>query len=174
MKIDNYRKDKKNYYLNLLQTLRNNVKDLISLIEQAEQPIKEGISVFDDLKREEKRKVAERLIKEVIEEQELNEKYGSQVINSGQVLQSLTAKEKEVKDDLTSRAITLRVEQDREAELIDIIKDTIELEKMKRINTKLNFIDFPKDTLDRGIATKEILQEIKLRAESIYRAENPT
>ena len=59
-----------------------------------------------------------------------NEKYGSQLSIVDKCCKSYSPKEK-VKDDLTSRAITLRVEQDREAELIDIIKDTIELEKMK-------------------------------------------
>ena len=170
VKIDNYRKDKKKILSKPITDFENQCKELITLVETAEQPIKDGISVFDNLKRDEKRKIAEKLIQEVIEEQELNEKYGSQLSVVDKYC-NLTAKEKEVKDDLTARAMTLRVEQDREAELIDIIKDTIESENEK-INTKLSFIDFQR-YIDRGVTTKEILQEIKTRAETIFRAENP-
>jgi len=169
-KIDTYRKDKKKLLSKPIAAFEEQCKELISLVEQAEQPIKQGISVFDDMKREEKRNTALKLIQEVIAEQELNEKYGSQLTVTDKYC-NLTAKEKEVKDDLISRAITLKVEQDREAELIDIIKDAIESENEK-INTKLSFTDFQR-YIDMGIATKEILQEIKSRADTIYRAENP-
>ena len=169
-KIDTYRKDKKKLLSKPITAFEEQCKELISLVEQAEQPIKQGISVFDDMKREEKRNTALKLIQEVIAEQELNEKYGSQLTVTDKYC-NLTAKEKEVKDDLISRAITLKVEQDREAELIDIIKDAIESEN-KKINTKLSFTDFQR-YVDRGVATKEILQEIKSRADTIYRAENP-
>ena len=169
-KIDTYRKDKKKLLSKPITAFEEQCKELISLVEQAEQPIKQGISVFDDMKREEKRNTALKLIQEVIAEQELNEKYGSQLTVTDKYC-NLTAKEKEVKDDLISRAITLKVEQDREAELIDIIKDAIESENEK-INTKLTYADF-KRYVDRGVATKEILQEIKSRADTIYRAENP-
>ena len=84
---------------------------------------------------------------------------------------NLTAKSSEVKDDLTSRAMTLKVEQDREIELIEIIKDTINTENEK-INTKLKFTDFQR-YIDRGISTKEILQEIKMQSDRVFRAENP-
>ena len=40
-------------------------KELIGLVEQVERPIKEGISVFDDEKRAEKRRQAEEYIKEI-------------------------------------------------------------------------------------------------------------
>lgn len=169
-KIDTYRKDKKKILSKPIADFENQCKELISLVEKAEQPIKDGIKVFDDLKREEKRKQALELIEEVATEQELNEKYASRL----EVLDrycNLIAKSSEVKDDLTSRAMTLKVEQDREIELIEIIKDTINTENEK-INTKLKFTDFQR-YIDRGVSTKEILQEIKMQSDRVFRAENP-
>ena len=106
------------------------------------KPIKDGITIFDDKKREINRNHAIGLSIEVAEEYELNEKYAARL----QILDkysNLTAKSSEVKDDLSSQAIALKVEQDREAELVDIIKDTIDSENEK-INTKLSFTDFQK------------------------------
>ena len=54
-------------------------KDLISLIQQAEEPIKEGIKIFDDVKRDSKRLQAIELSKEVAEEYSLNEKYADRL-----------------------------------------------------------------------------------------------
>jgi len=170
VKIDAYRKDKKKILSKPITEFENQCKELINLVEQAEQPIKDGIKVFDDLKRDMKRNQALELIKEVAAEQELNEKYASRL----EVLDkycNLTAKSNEVKDDLTSRAMALKIEQDREVELIEIIKDTIDTENEK-INTKLKFTDFQR-YIDRGVSTKEILQEIKMQADRVYKAENP-
>ena len=169
-KIDIYRKDKKKELSKPIEAFENQCKELIALIEQAEKPIKDGIKVFDDVKREEKRNAAEYLIKVVIEEVGLNEKYGSQLVVQEKYC-NLTAKESEVKNDLEARAMALRVEQDREAELIEIIKDSVESEN-QRISTKLEFKDFAR-MIERGNLTKDILAEVKSRAEVIYRAEHP-
>lgn len=169
-KIDTYRKDKKKILSKPITDFENQCKELISLVEQAEAPIKEGIKVFDDEKKEMKRNQAIELSKEVAEEYELNEKYASRL----QILDkysNLTAKSNEVKDDLASQAIALKVEQDREIELIEIIKDTIDSENEK-INRKMQFEDF-KRYLDRGMTAKEVMGEIRLAANKIYEAENP-
>lgn len=169
-KIDTYRKDKKKELSAPITEFEEKCKTLIALIEKAEQPIKDGIKVFDDVKREEKRKVAERLITEVAEENGLEDKYTARL----EILDkycNLTAKESEVKLDLSQKAMVLRVEQDREKELLDIIKDTIEIEN-QRINKKMDIVDFQR-LIDRGMQTKDILAEVKSKAETIYQAENP-
>ena len=56
IKIDTYRKDKKKELSKPIAVFEDQCKDLISLIEKAEQPIKDGIKVFDD---EKKRREAE-------------------------------------------------------------------------------------------------------------------
>lgn len=59
----------------------------------------------------------------------------------------MSAKELDTKIDVQAKAYALKVEQDRELELIDIIIDSIETEN-KRINTKLKFEDFQR-AIDR-------------------------
>ena len=170
IKIDTYRKDKKKELSKPIAVFEDQCKDLISLIEKAERPIKDGIKVFDDEKRDEKRKMAIRLTAEVVADLGLNEKYGSRLDVLDKYC-NLTSKESDVRGDLEARAMALMVEQDREAELIDIIKDSIDTEN-QRINSKMSFDDFSR-LVDRGVPTKDILAEVKARAESIYRAENP-
>ncbi len=170
VKIDNYRKEKKKELSAPIALFEAQCKDLVSLIEQAERPIKEGIEVFDSQKRDLKRNHAIELAKEVATEYGLNEKYANRL----EILDkycNLTAKSNEVKEDLISKAMTLKVEQDREDELIDIIKGVIDSEN-ERINRKMQFEDF-KRYIDRGMSAKDVIAEIKLSASKIYEAENP-
>lgn len=169
-KIDRYRIDKKKELSKPITAFENQCKELISLIEKAERPIKDGIKVFDDKKRAEKREVAEKLIKEVAESLELREKYAKQLTVDEKYC-NLTAKESDVRGDLEARAMALLSEQQREDELMEIIKDCIETEN-ERIEAKLKFEDFQR-LIDRGMPTKDILAEVRARAEQIYRAENP-
>src|SRR5690606_6275767 len=67
--------------------------------------------------------------------------------------------------------LILLSEQNRELELIEIIKDSIDIEN-DRIEMKLKFEDFQR-LIDRGVPTKDILAEVKSRADSIYKAEHP-
>ena len=170
IKIDGYRKEKKKELSKPIEVFESQCKELIALIEKAEAPIKEGIRVFDDKKRAEKRATAERLIEEVSGEIGLNEKYSSMLDVSDKYC-NLTAKESDVRDDLYLRASTLKVEQDREAELLDIINDSIAAEN-QRLKSKMDITDF-KRLIALGVSTKEVLTEIKSRAQKIYDAENP-
>lgn len=169
-KIDRYRIDKKKELSKPIMAFEEQCKELIALIEKAEQPIKDGIKVFDDAKREEKRKIAENLIVVVADEVGLSEKYASQLTVNEKYC-NLTAKESDVKSDLEARALVLLSEQNRELELIEIIKDSIDIEN-ERIEMKLKFEDFQR-LIDRGVPTKDILAEVKSRANSIYKAEHP-
>lgn len=170
IKIDNYRKEKKKELSKPITFFEAQCKDLISLIEKAENPIKDGIKIFDDQKRDSKRLQAIELAKEVAGEYGLNEKYADRL----EILDkycNLTAKSSEVREDLISKAMALKVEQDREFELIEIIKDTITSENEK-INLKMKFEDFEK-YINMGMSAREVIGEIKNRAERIYAAENP-
>jgi hypothetical protein len=170
IQIDNYRKDKKKVLEQPIKAFEEQCKELIALVEMAEAPIKEGIKVFDDVKRLEKQTIAERLIIEVSESLELEPKYASQLTVSEKYC-NLTAKESEVKNDLENRAMVLRSEQDKEHELLEIIKDTIEIEN-KPINAKMGIDDFQRMILS-GVSTRDILAEVKQRALKIFEAENP-
>lgn len=170
VKIDNYRKEKKKELSKPITLFEAQCKDLISLIEQVEEPIKLGIKVFDDEKRDSKRLQAIELAKDVATEYGLNEKYADRL----EILDkycNLSVKSNEVREDLISKAMTLKVEQDRETELIEIIKDTIDSENEK-INHKMKFEDFEK-YINRGMTAREVIGEIKERASNIWFAENP-
>lgn len=169
-KIDTYRKEKKKALSEPITAFENQCKELTALIEKAEQPIKQGIKVFDDKKRDTKRIEAEEIIKDTIASDGLNEKYGAQL----DVLEkycNLTAKKGDVKTDVGQRAFALKVEQDREQELLDIIEDAIRAEN-ERLTKKLAMADFQR-LVKVGASTKDILAEIKQRANAIYEAEHP-
>lgn len=169
-KLDTYRKDKKKKLSAPITNFESQIKELVALVEEAEQPIKAGITVFDDKKKAKKKATAEKIIKEVIAEQELNEKYAAMLDVSKQYC-NLSAKEKDVKTDVEQRAFALKVEQDREEELINIVRDTLNIEN-KRLNKKLDFSDFQR-LIDKGMSARDVIVEIKSRANVIYDAEYP-
>lgn len=170
VKIDNYRKDKKKELSKPIIEFENQCKELIKLVENVEKPIKDGIKIFDNKRREEKKLIAERIIKEISAEYELNEKYAARLTIDERYC-NLSIKEIEVRNDVEARAMALKVEQNSEEELIEIIKDVIDSEN-ERINRKIKFDDFQR-YIDRGMSAKEVIAEIRLAANRIYEAENP-
>ena len=169
VKVDTYRKEKKKEIEKPIKAFEAQCKELIALIENVEKPIKEGIKVFDDQKREEKRKQALELIKEVAAANGLNEKYTAKLDVLDKYM-NLTATAKGVKEDLEIRAFALKVEQDREAERLEIIQSVLESENA-RLNTKLQLSLWQSD-IDADVPTSEIINKIKVQAAIVYEAEN--
>lgn len=167
-KIDRYRIDKKKELSKPIAEFEAQCKELIGLVEKAEEPIKEGIKVFDDKARESKRLFAQDSINKAVESQQLNDKYASQ-LNVLDKYTNLTAKHKDVLEDIEIRATELKESQNNELEMLEIIKDTIE-NANKNINAKLSLVDFQM-LIDQGVSTKEIMQEINSRADRIKEAE---
>lgn len=170
IKIDNYRKDVKKEMSKPIDEFEGKCKQLIQLVEEAEQPLKDGIKVYDDKKRDEKRQIAEGIIKAIIEEKGLSPKYAQQL----QVLDkytNLTSKASEVREDVEQRAFILLGEQKKEQEMLEIIQDTID-NANKTIKTPIHMTDFQR-LIDRGISPKDIIAEINSRAEQIRKAEMP-
>lgn len=169
VKIDTYRKEKKKELETPIKRFEAQCKELIALVDDVEKPIKEGIKVFDDKKREEKRQQALELIKEVAEAQGLNEKYTAQLTVIDKYM-NLTATKKAVKEDLETRAFALKVEQDRETERLEIIKNVLESENAK-LKTKMSISLWQRD-INANVPTSEILEKIKQQAALVYAAEN--
>ena len=169
-KIDTYRKDKKKALSAPITFFEEQCKDLIALIEKAEAPIKEGIKVFDDKKRNGKRDIAIKIITEVAESIGLLPKYAERIEVSEKYC-NLTATDLDVRCDVQARAMTLRVEQDREAELLEIINDNIE-NANKTINRKID-ISSVQWMINKAMPTKEIIQSINSLAKNIFEAEHP-
>lgn len=169
VKIDTYRKDKKKELEKPIKQFEAQCKELISLVDTVEQPIKEGIKVYDDQKREEKRQQALELIAEVAAEQGLNEKYAAQLTVIDKYT-NLTATKKAVREDLETRVFALSVEQEREAERLEVIKSVLDSEN-SRLSMKLNISMYSYD-INAGVPTNEIIKKIKAQAAAVYEAEN--
>ncbi len=169
-KIDNYRKEKKKEMSKPITAFEDQCKELMSLVADAENPIKEGIKKFDDKRREEKRQKALELIQESIKAHELNEKYASKLTVLDKYT-NLTASVKSIKEDIEQRAFYLVEEQAKEEETIQIVKTTIENEN-KNIKAQIQYEDF-KSLVENGYPIPKIIERINQMAEKIRLAENP-
>ena len=169
-KIDTYRKDKKREAEKPIKAFEEQCKTLISLVEQVEAPIKDGIKVYDDRKREEKRVAAEEIIANVAIANGLNEKYRSRLTVLDKYM-NLTAKKKDIQDDVETRAFALKVEQDREQELLNIIQMEIDSQNSRITSRKLTMNNFAY-MIDRGMETAAIINAIKESGQMIYDAEH--
>lgn len=168
-KIDGYRKEKKKELEQPIKEFESQCKTLVSLIEKAEQPIKDGIKYFDDMRREEKKATAISIIEEECEKAGLNEKYASKLTVVDKYM-NLTATVKEVREDVESRAAALKLEQDGEQERIDIIQSVISAEN-SRLRNGLKIDEFEYQ-ISNGMNTADIIKLIRERAEKIYKIEN--
>lgn len=167
--IDTYRKDKKKEIEKPIKSFEAQCKELIALVDSVEKPIKDGIKVFDDQRREEKRKKALELIAEVAAANMLNEKYTAK-LDVLDKYTNLTATEKAVREDLENRAFALMVEQNREAERLEIITSVLDGEN-SRLKTKLQLSLWQRD-IDAEVPTSVIIEKIKQQAAVVYEAEN--
>lgn len=168
--VDGKRKEIKKSLSEPINKFEDQCKELVAMIERVEKPIKDGIKVFDDLRRDEKRKAALEIIKEETEIAELNEKYTNMCEVKERYL-NLTATMKEVRDDVAAQCLALKAQQTAEEDKIAIIQSTIDRENEK-IKQKLSIADF-NYSITSGRPVADILGEIARRAEKIYAAENP-
>lgn len=169
-KIDSYRKEKKKELSEPITIFENQCKELISMVEKAEKPIKDGIKVFDDKRREEKRLKALEAIREAIELYNLNPKYASRLNILDKYL-NLSASLKSVKDDIEQRCFLLVEEQAKEAELIQAIQQTIE-NANKDIKTPIQLKDV-QYLIDSEASLPDIIKRIDFLKEKIKLAETP-
>jgi hypothetical protein len=170
IKIDNYRKEVKKAMSKPIDEFEMKCKQLIGYVEEAEKPLKEGIRVFDDKKREEKRQIALKIMNAAIEHHGLKPKYAEQ-LNVLDKYTNLTAKASEVREDVEQRVFILLGEQKKEEEMLEIIQDTID-NVNKTNKAQLSMADFQR-LIDRGISPKDIIAEVNSRGEAIRKAENP-
>lgn len=168
-KIDNYRKEKKKELSAPITAFESQCKELISMVEEAEKPIKEGIKVYDDQRRAKKKKIAESIREEVIEQVGLESGYANRLGIVEKYFQ-LTATESDVRQSLLADAMQLKAEQDANHEKIDMIQDIINHENQK-INHKLKLDDFEK-LLEEGMSASSVIHQVYQRSREIYAAEN--
>jgi hypothetical protein len=168
--IDAYRKKVKQEMSIPIKEFEEKCNQLGALVASAEKPLKDGIQVYDDMKRETKRQEALKIIAESVADHGLTEKYAKQVIVIDKYM-NLTAKTSEVKEDVEQKVFILLEQQKKEREMLEIIQDAIDNEN-KTIKTPLSMSQFQR-MIDAGMATKYVLNDIKGRAEQIREAEKP-
>lgn len=168
--IETFRKSVKKDMEVPIKEFEAKCKELVSLIGDVEQPIKDGITVFDNKRREEKKIKALEFIKESIEKHGLEEKYASRLTVIDKYL-NLSASGKSVKEDIEQRALMLLQEQDREFGVMQVINGTIKAVN-EGISTKLKIDDF-KTLIEMNTPVARIIEEIHKRAERIKEAEKP-
>lgn len=168
--IEGFRKTVKKEMEVPIKEFEAKCKELVSLIGEVEQPIKDGITVFDNKRREEKRTKALEFIKDAVAEHGLDEKRASKLTVIDKYL-NLSASGKSVKEDIEQRALMLLQEQDRELGVIQVINGTIKAVN-EGINTKLKIDDF-KTLIEMNTPVAKIIEEIHKRAEKIKEAEKP-
>jgi hypothetical protein len=168
-KIDGYRKEKKKEMSKPIVLFEEQCKDLIRLIEQTEQPIKEGIQVFDDKRREQKKQLAEKIRLELIEEFELSPEYAERLTLEDKYM-NLTATENDVRVDLGLKVATIVNERNRDEDNIEIIARTVANENVT-LKTPIGTATY--ETMYRHkIPMPEIMDNISQAAREQREAEN--
>ena len=174
IKLDSHRKDIKKFLEAPIKEFESKCKELVELITDVEQPIKDGINIFDDKRREERRNKALEFIKEAIETNSLEEKYANMLQVENKYL-NLSGTIKSIKEDVELKATTLKQQQLSEKAHIALLKCSIEntLELVnKDLKTPLQAIDFEK-FISMGWDIKDINREIQSRSELVKQAEMP-
>lgn len=170
-KIDTYRKDVKKEMEKPIKDFEGQCKKLISLIADAEKPIKEGIEVFDNKKREEKKLAAAEEIFKAIKLHNLEPKYANQLTVLDKYL-NLSASKKSVYEDIEQRAIALENAQQAEKTMIENMKVSIKSEIDRESQTTpipLKYEDYEKYIGEWSL--ERILQAIQSQANRLRQAE---
>ncbi|MDU2756073.1 MAG: DUF1351 domain-containing protein [Clostridium sp.] len=134
--VDNKRKEVKRVLEAPIKEHDKETKELIAIIEEVEKPIKEGIKVFDDKRREEKRKFADVKIFEICQKLNLEKKYADQLTVLDKYL-NLSASAKSVVEDIEQRAEALKQQQNMDKVKAEMIKANIE-SALETVNSKRN------------------------------------
>ena len=170
--VDNKRKEVKRVLEAPIKEHDKETKELIAIIEEVEKPIKEGIKVFDNKRREEKRKFADIKIFEICQKLNLEKKYADQLTVLDKYL-NLSASAKSAVEDIEQRAEVLKQQQNMDKVRAEMVKANIEsaLETVNlTLKTPLEYKDFEK-YLALGWDGPRIVREINERAAQIRQAE---
>lgn len=155
--IDKKRKEIKQEFSIPIVEFENKCKELIDLINNVKGNIDEGIKVFDDKTREEKKQFAKTCISEIAQTLELREKFANQIQLYDRYM-NLTITQKEVKEDIRSQALALKTKQLEEDLRYNTAKNLIELLN-ETLTNKLTIDDF-KNLIEYTDSEPEVVAEI--------------
>ena len=171
-KIDKYRKETKSTLQEPIKIFESECKELIALIEEVEKPIKEGISSFDEKRRQEKVLSALDYLNSKMAENELNEKYKSK-ISIHDIKINLTNSMKSIKEEIDVKISNLKALQESELKEKALTKNTITqyIEAVNEdINTKLTYSEFV-TFIEEGWTVDKIMALINGQVKKIKEAE---
>jgi hypothetical protein len=137
------------------------------MVKDVEEPLKAGIQEFDDLRRAEKRELAETIIDELIGEYQLNEKFAGQV-EFRKSFTNLTAKESDIRADVEAQCMALKQQQDNEESIKRAIVNAVDAQN-EGITAKL--VPDVYTSLIGKLPTDEIIDRILKRGEEIQTME---
>lgn len=170
-KIEECRKAKKKELEVPIKEFDKQCKTLTSQIAEVKKPIKSGIQVHTDKEKEKKRKEAVEIIEKTAKDFELEGKFKEDLTVLDKYT-NLSISKKAVREDVETRAFALKVAQDKEKDCLDTIKTVLDSEN-SRLIAKMEISDF-QHLIDSGFSTAIIIDEIKKRADRIYKQENET
>ncbi|GAA0856810.1 hypothetical protein GCM10008916_07920 [Clostridium nitritogenes] len=173
--IDGYRKAVKKEMEAPIKEFEGKCKELISLISDVEKPIKEGIKIYDDKRKEEKKQKVLEIINAAIKDFELEKEFADKLDLKDSYLK-LTGSIKSIKEDVEMRAMMLKREQEDKKTRIKMLEVAVknEIDRVnENINTKLDYEKFKVYVL-KDYPLERILAEINKQADIILKAENNT
>lgn len=167
--IEDFRKAVKKEIMKPYESVEVQCKELVAIIDVVRSPIAEGVDVFDNARKEEKRKKALEIIEELVEVSELRPSFAERIPFLPEYA-NLTATPKDVRASVESAILTLKVEQMREDELVGIIREAV-ANKNIPLKTKMEVYTYTR-LMDKGLPVSDILTMIDGDAKRIYDAEN--
>lgn len=173
--IDVYRKAVKKEMEAPIKEFEGKCKELISLISDVEKPIKEGIKIYDDKRKEEKKQKVLEIINAAIKDFELEKEFADKLDLKDSYLK-LTGSIKSIKEDVEMRATMLKREQEDKNTRIKMLEISVknEIDRVnEKIKTKLDYEKFKVYVL-KDYPLERILAEINKQSDIILKAENNT
>lgn len=168
--IDTYRKANKKEMERPIKEFEGKCKELLSILKEVSDPIREQLEYYENIRKEEKEKEVQTLIDEVTKKYELEKEFANQLVIIPKYLNK-TQKEKDTVEDLELRAKVLKEQQEQKRQLeemkkqkLDLIQKTIE-EVNKEFETDLKISEF-NFLIDKVL--DEIPKTIRARANYIY------
>lgn len=168
--IDTYRKANKKEMERPIKEFEGKCKELLSILKEVSDPIREQLEYYENVRKEEKEKEVQTLIDEVATKYELEKEFANQLVIIPKYLNK-TQKEKDTVEDLELRAKVLKEQQEQKKQLeemkkqkLDLIQKTIE-EVNREFETDLKISEF-NFLIDKVL--DEIPKTIRARANYIY------
>lgn len=140
--IDKSRKEIKKEYLKPVEDFETKCKELIELISQVEIPLKQGISEYDQKRKDENVKYAREMIITYIKKLGIFDDFANRFVIKPFV-SNLTAKKTDIKNDIERQAEDIKKDQIRYYERINTVKKHIDtINETFKLTVKIRYEEY--------------------------------